>query len=221
MSSKQQINEIVRTAMLNYNYKKAIQDIEKILKKHPILRDEQRLCDLGMLYDHQAMVEKNVLKRKEYEKTAFKLYREILTINPGSMYDSYALWGIGRIWLHRKNKKALKYAKEAAVLTKKMTGKAGGMLLNVGLVYDELGNYKQAERWYLKTIKEDPGQLGLYINLTTLYFKYRRLDRLKKILPTLKKLYEKEPDQFKQTKWGEFINGKIKEMYLKIKIKSK
>lgn len=209
---KQEIATIIRDAMGNYTYKNAIEKIEKILKKHPILRDEQRLCDLATLYDHLATQEKNASKRKKYEETAFGLCRSVLKINPGSIYDAYALWGIGRIWWHRKNIKAIKYAKAATKVMKKVTGKDGGMSVSVGVVYDDLGNIRQAEYWYLKAIKENPDQLGLYYNLTNFYYKNNLIKKQKHYLPILKRMYGNESEEFKQTKWGRSIGEKIQEM---------
>lgn len=208
--SKKKLSAIFRSTATGKGYKIAIKKTEEILKNNPHLEDEQRLCDLALLYDHQAALEENIDARKKYEKKAFELCRRVLSINPGSIYDAYAMWGIGRIWWHRKNKKALKYAKKAASLMKEKTGETGGMIVNIGLVYDTLGNYHRAEYWLLKALCEDPKQLGLHYNLARFYHKHNRMNKLKRCLPTLKKLFNEKDENYKKSDWGKFLNIQIK-----------
>lgn len=205
----QKIAKIFDFAAKNYTYKKGADKIEKIIKLHPEFKNESTLCDLGFLYDHMAINQKNNSLKNNYERKAFGLYRQALRSNPRSIN---ATWGIGRIWWHRKNIKAIKYAVKAAQLMKKISGSSGLMLQNIGLVYEDLSNTKQAEYWYKQGIKEEPKKWGGYYNILNLYQKQRRINEIQKLLPIMKRLYQKESIEFKKTLWGKYILKNIQEL---------
>lgn len=209
IASKQKILNIFDLSAKNYKYKEGIEKIEKIIEIHPELKNESTLCDLGFLYDHLALKQKNKLLKNKYEEKAFNLYRGAIKKNNQSIN---AIWGIGRVWWHRKDKKAIKYAIKAANLMKKLNGSAGLMLQNIGLVYEDLGDLKLAERWYLRGLKEEPNKFSGYYNLLNLYRKQERFKKIQKLLPIFKKLYQKETAKFKKTSWGKDILKKIKEL---------
>ena len=208
-SLEQEILDIFDLSAKNYRYKEGIKKIEKIVEIHPELKNESVLSELGFLYDHLALQQKNKLLRNKYEEKAFNLYRGALKKNRESIN---AIWGIGRIWWHRKNRKAVKYAIKAANLMKKLHGSAGLMLQNVGLVYEALGDIKRAEQWYLRGLKEEPNNFGGYYNLLNFHHKQERREEVQRLLPAFKKLYQKETTKFKKTSWGKDILKKIKEL---------
>lgn len=109
------IEEIFRAAANNYRYKWGIQQLEKLGRKNrEMTRNYFFLCHLGLLYDHLALKKKGQ-ERKKLEDKAIKFYQKAIKINPKF---PGAVWGIGRVWWHRKSKRALPYAKKAIKLAK-------------------------------------------------------------------------------------------------------
>lgn len=200
------LNKIFERAMTNYKYEWGIKKIEKLLRNRPNFINEDILCKLGVLYDHFALNQKPGFKKK-YENKAIKLYQQALRINPKS---SRAIWGIGRVWLHRQNKRAIPYALKAYHL-KKATKKDIGLYgQHIGLIYEALGDYKKAEYWLLKGMRESRKNFRSYLNLVIFYRFIKKFDKAKKYAYYAERLYEKEPNDFKKTKDGK----KIKEFIL-------
>ena len=196
------INKIFERAANNYKYRWGIQKIEKLLKKNINFISEDILCKLGFLYDHLALKQKKINLKKFYENKAIKLYQQALKINPKS---HRATWGIGRVWWHRKNKRAISYATRAYRLKKINDGKIGLYAQNIGLIYEAIGNYKKAEYWLLRGMKENKKDFGSYINLEVFYRLIKNFNKAKKCAVKLKKLYDKESISFKKTLWGKKI----------------
>lgn len=205
-SYKKNFEIVFYDAADNFKYFSGIKNFEKLFKKYPEAeKDDLILSRLGMMYDHLAL--KYPTKRIKYENKALSLYKKALKFNPNS---HKATWGIGRIWWHRKSKKALPYAIKAIRLAKKSRDPYGIYISNVGLVYKFIGNDKLAEKWFLKAIKIEPNNWGIYLNLIVLYEKNKQVDKIKKYLPKFKKLVKKEDRSFFKTNWGKRIVGIIK-----------
>ncbi|KKS39878.1 MAG: hypothetical protein UV04_C0034G0003 [Candidatus Gottesmanbacteria bacterium GW2011_GWA2_42_16] len=165
---------------------------KSILVKNPELKNEQTLSKLGFLYDHLAFFSKNKILQPKYEQEALRLYNQALKYNPDSVS---AIWGIGRIWWHRKNKKAIKYARRAARLAVKQDPELSVMYMNLAVVYETLGNLKRAEYWYRYVLKKEPNFFGAYYGLAEMYYVKdvpNKADKISKLLPQLIKLYKKE-----------------------------
>ncbi|HDQ16810.1 MAG TPA: hypothetical protein ENN31_01660 [Candidatus Vogelbacteria bacterium] len=209
---RKKVSQIFHQGMSNLEYEKPIKKIESIIKKYPQVIDEQRLLNLATLYDHQAFTEKTTKKRLEYENKAIKICQGVIKKNGDSVHTAYALWGIGRVWWHRKNRKAIIYAKQADRMMRKVTKGEEGMPLSVAVVYDILGNYRRAEYWYLKTIKETDDKFGVYFDLLSFYFEQKRYKKVYDILPITKKLYSKFPEEFKKTKTGKIWLKRLNEI---------
>lgn len=186
----------------NFKYRRGIAVFENFLRKNPhVLNNELFLCRLGLLYDHLALRYKKD-KKLFYEKIAINLYKKAIKINP----DSYrATWGIGRIWWHRNSRRALKYAIEARKLAKKTGIKTSIYTQNVGLVYEFLKDYKNAEKWLLRGMKENPKDWSVYINLVTFYRLSKNFQEASEHANKLEKFIQKEPASFKKTKWWKII----------------
>lgn len=201
------IKKIFEEATNNFKYKWGVQKIEKKLKQNKALITNNNLCDLGHLYDHLALQQKKTALRKKYENQALRLYRRALKIN----LKSYrATWGIGRIWWHRNNKKAIPYALKAYHLRKRAKKDAGLYAQAIGLVYQSLKNYKRAEYWLLRGAKENKKDFGVYLNLVAFYRLIGDFKKAQKYALGLKELYNKESSKFKKTAWGKIIKQIIK-----------
>ena len=195
------LEKIFYDATNNYKYRWGVNKFEIFLKKHPILiKNEDILCKLGLLYDHLAFKEKN--KRHIHEKKAFGLYKKALKYNPDYFR---AVWGIGRIWWHRRSKKAIPYAIKAYRLAKKSKPDYGINAQCVGLVYEALDDYKNAEKWLLKGIEIEPKNWGCYLNLVGFYRLTKQFSKSKFYAKKLETLFKKESKEFKKTLWGQKI----------------
>lgn len=189
---QKEIKRIFNSATVNFNYREAANKIENILDKNPQIKNEQTLSNLGFLYDHLAFFCKNKILKQKYEKEALTLYYQVLRLNPDSVA---ATWGVGRIWWHRKNKKAIKYARRAAQLAVRQDPKLSSMYMNLAVVHETLGNLKKAEYWYRYVIKKEPNFFGAYYGLTEMYYVNdvpNKAEKISKLLPQLIKLYKKE-----------------------------
>jgi tetratricopeptide (TPR) repeat protein len=182
----------------NLSYQEGISYFESILLHFPELRGEDFLCKLGFLYDHLALREKGDRKKK-HENKAISLYQEALHYNARSFR---ALWGIARVWWHRKDKKALQYASRAYRLKKAIDGTSGLYAQHIGLIYESLGNFRGAERWLLRGMREHPDELGSYLNLVVFYRFLKRYDRAQYHAETLSLLFQKQPQSFRRSPWG-------------------
>lgn len=188
-------------------YDVAIKAIEKILSKNSTERTEDALQKLGFLYDHAAL-RQSTIKKKQLEEKAISLYQEVLAINPQSYR---ALWGIGRVWWHRKNKKAISYALKAYHLKRKLKKKSGLYPQNIGLIYEALGNMRRAEYWLLRGLKENKKDFGSYLNLVVFYRFVKKFDKAKKYAKQLEFHFKRTPKKFQDTPWGKKINEVIAE----------
>ena len=163
------IYTIFKEANLNFRYGWGVEKIEKEVKTNPeLLENERVLTWLGFLYDHLALRKKGKQK-KACEDKAIRLYRKALKINPDSIN---AIWGIGRVWWHRNNKKALIYAFKTYRLHKKLRkGKGSSFAQNIGVIYETLGNERRAEYWLKRGLGEEKNNWGPYFNIIRFYRK--------------------------------------------------
>ena len=205
------IKSIFDRSTNHFRYRWGIWEIEKMLKTDRHLSSsENALCSLGLLYDHLPSRKTPLRQRRKYEDKALTLYRRALKVNPKS---ARATWGIGRVWWHRKNRKAIAYALRAYQLRKRSGERVGLYAQNVGLVYEFLGDYKNAERWLLRGLKENLHDFGSYLNLVVFYKLVGRLKDAKRYTLVLNKLYKKEPLSFKKTPWGKRITSVIRDAF--------
>ncbi len=202
------IHEIFEEATLTMSYKLGIKKAEKLMGKYNSSREisSRSWEELGFLYDHAGFQTKNPIERKKLERKAFLFYKKSLTKNQKNIN---AVWGIARIWWHRKSKRALSYAIQAYRMHKKTTRRNdfGG---NVGLIYESLGKYKKAAEWYMKTLKttrrsDIDARLVIYSHLTRLYYHQKELQKLRYYQDKSKKLYDVKDLKFKRSATGRFL----------------
>jgi len=187
-------------------WERGLLEYGKILTGHPeYKKNEDVLCNLGFLYDHAALW-KDRKERRTYEDRALKLYKAALKVNPKS---ARATWGIGRVWWHREDKRAVSYAKKAHRLKRQKGDELGLSSQTIGLVYNSLGNDKKAEKWLLQGMKESPEDFSVYLNLVQFYRGQKNFGKAREYAKILEKLYKKESSKFKKTGWGRIIKNEI------------
>lgn len=199
----EQLEKIFQKSSNNFYYKEGVEQFEKILAKNKNFFDEKSLCRLGLLYDHLAMYKKS-RERKLLEEKAISIYKCVLKKVPNSYR---ATWGIGRVWWHRKSRHALRYAFRANKFAREAHLKKGIGIntQTIGLVYEFLGDYKNAEKWLIQGMKEEPKEWGVYLNLIIFYRLINKLTKSKKMGEKLKKLFMHESKEFKNTAWGKKV----------------
>lgn len=202
-----EFEKIFEKASNNFRYQWGAAVFEKFFKEHPKFFHEKLLCRLGLLLDHLAL--KTPRHRRHYERKALQIYRRVLKLKSNSYR---ATWGIGRVWWHRRSRRALPYARKAFHLAKKENKATRGMYAQqVGLVYESLGDFKNAERWLFKGLRENPTDWGLHLNLVVFYRYVREFEKAKRFATRLQKLFKKTSSQFRRTAWGRKITQVIRE----------
>lgn len=203
------IDRIFSRAADSFSYWEGIKQIERLIKRNPKLLDSENvLLKMGMLYDHFAMQSQSMQKRKIFEKKALNFYQSALKINPKS---HGAVWGVGRVWWHRKSKKAISYAKQAYLLAKQNGANAGAYAQNVGAAYRAIGNLKRSEFWLIKGAKESPKDWSVYLNLISFYKSNGDVNKISIYKKKLNLLFGKEPPEKQETQWGKIIKKMIAE----------
>ncbi len=204
---RRKLLQIYSRAVNSFKYREGVIKIEKALRQRPDLADEEVLCKLGLLYDHWALKQSEI-KRRELEDKALALYRRALRLNPDS---ARAWWGMGRVWWHRKNRKALTFALKAYRIKKRKKEPVGLYPQHIGLIYEFLNDHRKAERWLLRGARENPGDYGSYLNLVVFYNARNDVKQAGRHAMKLKELFAKEPHGFRATPWGKRINKIITE----------
>mgnify|MGYP001615148516 CR=1 FL=1 len=182
-----------------FDYPAGVQFFSSYLLRHPHEFDEGVFCRLGLLVDHLAFAATKKEARK-IEQVALRIYSYVLARKPDSQR---ATWGIGRVYLHRHSRKALPYAKRAFRLSKKEGVSTGMRAQCVGLVYENLGEYRNAALWLRRGLRENPDDWGMYLNLVTFHRyrkQFRSATRYAAKLETL--IHRKEPKEFFSKPWG-------------------
>lgn len=142
--TKKQLRKIFRKAVDEFAHKKALTIFEKARAQY--WQDEEFLINLGFLYDHTALMYSGTARR-QLERHALSVYRAALKINSSS---PAALWGIARVYWHRSDRQALRWAKMALHNAKPGCER---MLYtnNLGLVYMRLKQFEKADYYFKKS----------------------------------------------------------------------
>ena len=196
--AKKELISQYRVALENYTYQNCIDLFKKTLTSNQELNaDLQLKLKLGTLYDHRAM---QVPRRQKsiLEQAALKLYRNVLKSDPVS---PQALWAIGRVYWHRKDKKAIYYANRAYKAARKKKLPTGLYIQNIGLIYDSLGNTRKGEVWLLKGMRASPREWGCYYNLFHHYKKIKDEQKARLYAKKLKIKISRMPKRTKNTRW--------------------
>lgn len=203
-------------AVANKRYRPAIAIYEKYLRRYALTANQQ--YQLALLYDHIAMMNQGRLKKKifhAYLKKAEGLYCKILKENPRYFH---ALYGVGRIYhIKKEYKKGLRFQIRAYRQMLKLPRNQRGALA-IGSIYESLGDYKNAERWYRKEHHDAPRRdFGTTLNLFLFYRKHGNRRKALRYAHTTEKLlpleYKKKIYQglkMQDSKFVKYIKREIK-----------
>ena len=184
----------------NFAYADGITFLERFIKKNPNTYDEGVFYYLGLFYDHLA--QKQLKRAAELERKARAMYRKILRHDPDS---PRGWWGLARVWWHRGSRRALPYARKAYLSAQRKKDDVGGYARNIGSVYQHLGNYRNAERWFLKSLAIDSSGWGTYLNLMNLYTTMGDTAKASQCRKKIRELLRHETPTFKKTRWGKIL----------------
>lgn len=182
-------------ALSCYTYGSGIKALEQLSRRYPALKkDPENLVNLGLLYDHAAMNAKG--SNASLEKNARFYYQEALKIDR-RFYSAW--WGLGRIYWHNKDRRALPLALKAYRLSKNArSSDAGQYAQNIGLIYKAIGNAPRAEYWLKRGTEESRKEWGVYYNLMRFYLegkpnKQKAKELARKVRALLKKEKRSSP----------------------------
>ncbi len=195
-------------AVNSFKFTQGIRELEDAAGQSPMLNNnDEFLTKLALLYDHEASRHSG-RTRERFEARARGLCERALKANPKSYR---AVWGIGRILWHRKDVRALKFARKAYHLRRRVTGTVGMYGQHVALIYEIMKKYKLAERWYLRGTLENPREFGVYLNLTLFYLARGDAVKAKHVAKNLDRRFQRKSPGFKKTAWGKRIANVIAE----------
>ncbi len=182
-TTTKQLKKQFEAFAFDLKYAEGIKYFEAQTQTNPaLLHDTHVLYMLAFLYDHQAEY-KEGSERKKLEQKAEELYQTILRTEP---HNTDAIWGLGRVYWHRRDRRALDYAMQAYTVAKKQKEPLGGYMNIVGVVYLSFAEYKKAETWFKKALASgDVDTDSLYLNFLQLY---KETDNKKKGRVYLEKL---------------------------------
>lgn len=210
---QKRINSIFRSAVAKQTYGEGISQIQRLLK-----REARKglsgitLEQLGFLYDHAALQKRDSAARRAYEQQALSYYRRAIRLN---QKDPFSMWGIGRIWWHRKDKRALLYAQKAYRLAKICKIDFGPFGQNIAFIYDEIfEKYAFAERWYLRALKEEKRKtVRSYANLVQFYVKHGKDAQARRFARKMNLLFKKTPLEFQASRSGRRLSQIISKAF--------
>ena len=197
------------SALNNSSYSKTLKELESYYKKYEF--DDELLYHLGMLYDHLGQIFLNGFKVKIdkkkanlYFKKALDIFNESLDKNPNSYR---ALYGIGKVYRNTKQyKKALSYSKKAYKIAIK---EKANSVYGIGFIYEMMNKPKEAEKWYLKEIKDRGVNNFVAITNYIIFSNRTYKNKMESIAKKALELYKKEPSSFKNTIFGHQIKQDI------------
>jgi len=180
----------MRFAIANLKYDGAIKFAEKY--RRLFMFDDNLLYELGLLYDHEANIaaKTNQKRTGQYLEKARSIYANLIKRNPKNFF---ALFGMARVYANKKEyQRAIHYAKRAYREKNKLPiGQKGA--LSVGSFYVWSGDFKGAERWYKKELKDLGGdEFGAFMNLLIFYNRIRKREKAYSLAFKAEKLMEKE-----------------------------
>ena len=197
------------SALENISYYKTLKILESYYKKYDF--DDELLYHLGMLYDHLGQVFLNGFRTKPHAKKSNQYFNKAIYIFNKALkfnHKSYrALYGIGKVYRNQKKyEKALQYSKKAYKIALKEKAKS---VYGIGFIYEMMGKNKDAERWYLKEIK-DRGINDFAVVTNYIIFSNRVYrQKMDTIAEQAFKLYKQKSNSFKNSVFGREIKHDI------------
>lgn len=189
--------------MKSRQYQSGIRIVKNTLKTAPL--NLNFWYYLGMFYDH--------LPGLTNEKKAIACYEKIKELDPKSVYWAF---GLGRIYWHRKDLRAVRYYKKAYQLSRDCAGKFSAMV-NIGNAYMAISKFRSSENWYLrclrflprlKSLHENIDRFHLYFALADLYKEWGKYNKALKYARLSVSIFKKSfPNSLKNTKvYIDFLN---------------
>jgi tetratricopeptide (TPR) repeat protein len=178
-------------AVANKKYRRAIMLFERYRKRYVLPVHEK--YRLGLLYDHLAMMHRGKIDRRAfntYLRKAGDLYHAILKEDPSYFH---ALYGLGRIYNAKEDyKKGLQFQIRAYREMMKLPKKQRGALA-IGRTYELIGDWDNAEQWYLKELRNAPrDDFGVTLNLFMFYKNRGQRERALRYAARVEKLIKSE-----------------------------
>lgn len=166
MTTRDRLNQIYAKSAWALTHRDGIRKLRAV---RVVTKEDKELkwCHLGFMYDHLADPTKPALRRR-MEAHARYAYRQALRLNPNC---TTAMIGMGRILLHRKDKRALAWYRTAH-RTDPYDARAE---FSLAVACSLLGELNEADRLLTRLHKRDPDCFGYAYNLATL--KSRRGNR--------------------------------------------
>jgi tetratricopeptide (TPR) repeat protein len=82
-------------------------------------------------------------------------------------------------------------------------------------MYAQIKDFKNAEKWLKKALKEKNNDWGIYLNLMNFYTSQLNYVQAKKYGRILREKIKVEPKSFFKTPWGQFVQNNISEVLKK------
>ena len=205
---RQKLKIIREKALFNFKYKEAIYFYENLLKKYQLSAKD--LCDLGLFYDHLSIFDKSEAENKaKNERKAIKCYKKAEEINPRELA---VFEGLGRIWWHRKNKKALFFYMKGLRLAQTLRKKSE-FLEYLGNAYMRLGKVERAIEDYKKSLRLKPiSKFSLFNNLAFAYRKINNQEKAREYARKALQLLKRRSREYKKTKATRIFAKQLQEI---------
>lgn len=117
--------------------------------------------------------------------SALEIFKDLISENP----DNYQ--AINKLGVVYANKKQLDKAEECFIRALEIEQYFGPALVNMGNIFEELGDGEEAEKYYKESIEYEPDYYMAYYNLSVLYKKRGHFDKYMKYIKEYKRSYKR------------------------------
>ena len=185
--------KIKNDALWSFNYQEGIDKINHAIEKYGV--NTMAFYCLGILYDHLVHGTDDKKEKKRLEKKARSYYKQALKLDPNF---AQAYYGLGRILLNKKDKRALVWYQKAL----DVNPKDSKLQYNFAYACNILGLYDQAEKRFQRLLKKDGESFGVYYNLAQIEDKRGRSVKAKAYARSAIKLFGKLSKKVRQSPGG-------------------
>lgn len=202
---RKKLNQVKKKALFGFEYRKAIEFYESLLKNFQL--SARDLCDLGLFYDHLSIFNQNEKKnRARNEEKALQYYHQAQKLNPSELA---VFEGLGRIWWHRKDKKAIIYYQKGLEIAS-TPRKKSEFLEYLGNAHKRLGEPKKAIKCYQQALKMNPiSKFSLFNNLAFAYQKIGQQEKARDCARKGLRLLKKRSKEYRNTKVAQIFQKQL------------